>query len=664
MNFPYNMPKAGIPSKTPRRKPGTGILGSYYKEIGRLKMPKDKGNGNGSQCAYGPTYAMFQEVFAQHESSMRAMICDLHCQHQLQSRQAVHQAVNQALREVHHAVNQAVNEALREGFSKFANGLDENGKLIDASGAVRAASATGPIPPRLKEEVGVLNAILPANEEVAEGPKPMGQGGTLQVRRPGSISRKSGGAFAVGHTQSKTADLAAENLERQQHDFKQARPTNLNQGAQQASHRLSKASDVVPLNGELVYVESFVARLVSSSRFDALMSFVIILSSVILFVQTDWTARNPKADTPVFFQHLELCFTLIFAFELGVRLKAFGRTFFTGPDRGWHFLDFLVVSTALIELIAAPIFLQNMVVLRLLRILRIVRVTRILRALKVFTNLRMMVMGIVGCGDSLFWAVVLLMTIIFVFSACFTQVVSGTLADGANIFTAEEVDSLNMNYGTLFRTVYSLFKSVAGGISWGEVCDPLIVISPVLAMVFCFFIIFVSFAVLNIVTGIFVENSIKSMDHDRENKIIEFADQMETVTADAKSVFTSLDEDNSGWVDWEEFLCNVHDEKLQSYFQKLGLEIFDEKVASQLFTQLDFDQSGRIMVDEFIDGLGRLKGPARSVDMARVLHNQRCHIEVMMSLAGDVAAMAGDVAAMCSSFEEMVRTDKAPQNID
>merc|ERR1719235_2498263 len=127
------------------------------------------------------------------------------------------------------------------------------------------------------------------------------------------------------------------------------------------------------------------------------------------------------------------------------------------------------------------------------------------------------------------------------------------------------------------------------------------------------------------------------MDQDREMKILESADKIESLIQAAKSVFTSIDVDNSGMVDWEEFRSNLFDEKLQSYFQELDLDVHNEVVARHLFSQLDFDEGGKIDLDEFIDGLAKLKGQARSVDVARVLHNQRNQAQVLLSIAKDIA---------------------------
>lgn len=577
-------------------------------------------------------YVVFQEMFEQHEVKLKAMICELHAQHDLHSRQVVNGAIREALSILgNSSVDSSVNDI-----------LEKRSAASHKSSAVLSSEAE-PLnrPPKPQQEPAYLALNSPSDAEVAE----VHLSSSSAQKEPVPCTKNNYVGKVIPRT-STTEKLAEQSLEAED-GLRKSVQVGSDKGLQQWT-QIKPVPTRDFLNCQVSSTESRLTQLVTSSRFDFMMALVIVLSAIFIFAQTEWVCQYPEADTPMVFLFADICFTIIFTVELGLKIAVLRGRYFTGPDRGWHFVDTVVVATALIELVAASSFLKNMVVLRLLRILRIVRVMRILRAFKVFTNLRMMVMGIISCGNSLFWAIVLLMLIILIFAACMTQVVNGSLADGVHVFSAQEVDRLKMSYGSLFRTVYSLFKAVAGGQSWCEFADPLLVISPALCLLFCLFILFVTFAVLNIITGIFVENSFKSMDDDREMKIIEGTDKMEAMVSSAKAVFTQLDQDHSGWVDWEEFRSNLHDEKLQSYFQQLDLDVHSEEVARHLFSSLDFDESGRMDADEFVFGLARLKGPARSVDLARVLHNQKNHSQVLLS-------MAKDIALLCSSTEEIVK---------
>eukprot|EP00746_Dinoflagellata_sp_MGD_P118721 gnl/MRDRNA2_/MRDRNA2_54825_c0_seq2.p1 gnl/MRDRNA2_/MRDRNA2_54825_c0~~gnl/MRDRNA2_/MRDRNA2_54825_c0_seq2.p1 ORF type:complete len:147 (+),score=19.56 gnl/MRDRNA2_/MRDRNA2_54825_c0_seq2:95-535(+) len=59
----------------------------------------------------------------------------------------------------------------------------------------------------------------------------------------------------------------------------------------------------------------------------------------------------------------------------------------------------------------------------------------------------------------------------------------------------------------------------------------------------------------------------------------------------------------------------------------IGLELDGVLSARGLFTLLDFDRSGAVDIDEFIFGIARLKGYAKSLDLARLVHVQRGQCE-------------------------------------
>merc|ERR1712048_162035 len=77
------------------------------------------------------------------------------------------------------------------------------------------------------------------------------------------------------------------------------------------------------------------------------------------------------------------------------------------------------------------------------------------------------------------------------------------------------------HYGSFPRTFYTLYLAVSGGIDWKDASDPLIEISPILTMVFAMYITFAVLCVMNIITGVFVENAHQQTDEDFDQMIME-----------------------------------------------------------------------------------------------------------------------------------------------
>merc|ERR1719272_1386854 len=63
-------------------------------------------------------------------------------------------------------------------------------------------------------------------------------------------------------------------------------------------------------------------------------------------------------------------------------------------------------------------------------------------------------------------------------------------------------------YGGVAESAYTCFKALLGGQSWGETLDPLVHVGPMCVVLFLLFISFSILALLNVVTGVFVDQAI------------------------------------------------------------------------------------------------------------------------------------------------------------
>jgi len=141
----------------------------------------------------------------------------------------------------------------------------------------------------------------------------------------------------------------------------------------------------------------------------------------------------------------------------------------------------------------------------------------------------------------------------------------------------------------------SPFESIAGGISWDEITRPTIELSPGMASVFCAFIAFCQYAVLNIVTSQFVNCSMSFAEKLKKDTLI-------------KKMYAVIDTDRTGYIDRAEYDACLKTELMRQTFQYLSL---DMHYASRLFDIIDTSDDGQVDVEEFIDSMARLTRPAR-----------------------------------------------------
>jgi len=150
----------------------------------------------------------------------------------------------------------------------------------------------------------------------------------------------------------------------------------------------------------------------------------------------------------------------------------------------------------------------------------------------------------------------------------------------------------------------------------GEFYDVLAVLPSMNRYLYVVFITFSIVAALNVVTGVFVENAMRSSEKDKEFVIQEEMNFKEQYMLEMRCLFEEMDTTNSGCLSLAEFKEHLDDDRAVAYFNALEL---DFEQAEHLFMLLDVDNSGAVDFEEFLDGCEKLKGEARSIDLA-MLH--------------------------------------------
>jgi len=179
------------------------------------------------------------------------------------------------------------------------------------------------------------------------------------------------------------------------------------------------------------------------------------------------------------------------------------------------------------------------------------------------------------------------------------------------------------HYSGVFMSIYTLIQSVSGGNSWGDVAECFVSISWTYGVAFTAFIIFVMFGLLNVLVGVFVQNTESIAGIDRDFVIQEEMDRKSSLINQMRQLFKEVDADNSGTITWKELSEKMYDDSMKAYFSTMEIET-DE--AQGLFKLLDTDESGEVAIEEFIMGCMRLNGTAKSIDLASMLYeNKKLH---------------------------------------
>lgn len=206
---------------------------------------------------------------------------------------------------------------------------------------------------------------------------------------------------------------------------------------------------------------------------------------------------------------------------------------------------------------------------------------------------------------SLVWILILTACFIYLVSIVFLQLI---VSDPA-LAQAPEV---RRYFGNVGRTMLTLFEAISGGLSWDDAVYPLTCISPPMGALFCLYVSFFVFALLNVVTGVFVS---KATQAARTEEISHTANLITDVFMD--NIEDDIDHSE---IDAQVFQQKLNSDEMQEYFADMGIDISDGK---KIFNLLDSNCDGSLSPEEVVEGCLRLRGDATAFDLCLLLHE--CH---------------------------------------
>eukprot|EP00929_Paragymnodinium_shiwhaense_P042407 TRINITY_DN21957_c0_g1_i1.p1 TRINITY_DN21957_c0_g1~~TRINITY_DN21957_c0_g1_i1.p1 ORF type:complete len:644 (+),score=135.64 TRINITY_DN21957_c0_g1_i1:121-2052(+) len=366
-------------------------------------------------------------------------------------------------------------------------------------------------------------------------------------------------------------------------------------------------------------------HLVFSNTFVNLTAIVIFANVIFIGFGIDWEARHSTAakEVPITFKIFNLAFFILFSIEIVLRILADDIHFFCGAQNLFDFSLVLIQSTEVLE----DWHITNAgqgdawVVLRILRILRMGRILRLTRAMHLFDELSNLLDSISSSMQSLVWVLIMVAFITYGVGVILTHIVSEYRA------TAPDVDEattrkLNQLYGTVDRSMLVLYEVISQGTAWGKVMTPLTDnITPWISVIFVAYTAFVFFAMMNVVTSFFVDNTIRSVDQSRNTKM----------ALQLWGMFKTDDGAPIEGITSEVFEMYLDTPEMTAYLASLDLTSEDTKQYG-FFQLLDADGSGEIDADELVRGCLRLRGSAKQVDLCALMCMHRQDMNSMFEL--------------------------------
>lgn len=417
-------------------------------------------------------------------------------------------------------------------------------------------------------------------------------------------------------------------------------------------------------------------KMVTSHAFEITFALLIVLNAAVIATEMQHDSyyilsnlqsdianvtkgdKESWADAMLMFDVFEIAFGCIFMLEVFLKIVAEGYRFLYC---GWNIFDTVVVTVWFVDhlsLISASMILNPMI-LRLCRLARLIRLLRLVRMVEFFDTLTLMISSIRASVTVLVWGTILLLMVMMVCAMSFNSIISTYIADESLNSTLRL--ELFEYFGSFSRCMVTMFELTLG--NWVPVCRLLLEnIGEWLGLCVLCYELSVSFAVVRVISGIFLHETFKCASMDDELMIKTQNRAKKRFTSKMRQLFHEMDTENSGLVCVDQFKDIIGDARVQGWLLAMELNI---KEPERVFSYLVGNESCRadlltgnevLHADELVSGMARLRGNAREFDLLTLMaesHEVRREFEVREQEHEEVRRL---LVELCTDVSALRRT--------
>jgi len=375
----------------------------------------------------------------------------------------------------------------------------------------------------------------------------------------------------------------------------------------------------------------------SGDLFSSVIMVVICMNAIVMGAEIEY----PNPPLCFLWVCLEHIFLLIFTFELAVRLKYQGWTFFTNPaEKYWNWIDFIIVCGGIIDqwflptigfLKATLLGLDNVSattrsmsdLLRLVRVARLLRILRLMRLIKNIPPLYTLIIGIVKAMQGMSWVMLLTMTVLYISALVGVKLVgpegmlvssnkAGISEDatsaharilhhaGTGSNTGEASDDVTSCFPNMFDAIFNMFKVMQMDL---EPMEPMFNWSPVSKYVIMCYVVVTNWAIFSILTAV-VSDEMAKVTEKLESEVADVEKKRKNNKL-VENIFDRIDVDKSGDISKEDFMKLLENEhETQELCDAAELEPDDLREFVDILSHQNEDGAKMLISrQEFLDGL-------------------------------------------------------------
>lgn len=394
---------------------------------------------------------------------------------------------------------------------------------------------------------------------------------------------------------------------------------------------------ILPMEGEPVRT-SGLAIFLRSEHFERVVSLIILLNLIFITYSTDYAVQHPHDQTNEFIRFVETVFQVLYMCELTLKLLVHQKWFFIGQEWVWNWLDIILVVTAVYDLIVSLTNINlesqsadqnnfNLTFLRVLRLARFSKVIRVFRVVRFVDELHVLGAIIASSLKPLFWCASMLVVFYYIFGIIFVYAATGYFAD-PDQDKSRQAD-VEKHWGSVAQAMLSLFKASTGGEDWGLVSESLQDVGNFYFILFLFFISFIILALMNILTGIFVDRAMKASADDKDGEVLAKLTNDRSAVRDLcklHCVISKKTVEDKATINATSFQEAMKSAAMRARFSVLGLEIWDSDYFFSILT--DLAESDEVDLLSFVNGAMQMRGMAQRLQQ----QGMSAHINALAAL--------------------------------
>lgn len=353
---------------------------------------------------------------------------------------------------------------------------------------------------------------------------------------------------------------------------------------------------------------------VLSPKFDMIVGCLIVGNTLVMALELEYRGQKFKQTVlesctsecgrlelaEDFFFIMEHFFTAVFAIELALQLKIIGWRFITSVS---NCLDAIIVVVSMVDSwVLGPLgddSMGNVAILRLVRLLRLAKVLRVVRVMKAFQSLRVLVGAVANSVGALGWSMTLLFVLELIGAIFMAQVLKPFMEDGRTDYDLREF--IFLHFGTWSNAMFTIFEitmAPGGFVRYRRLYEE---VHPLFGMFFVVYVCVVTFAVVRVITALFLKATLAASATD------DLATQKEHAKRQAESIYHLKEE-----IEIERgamtAICLRHLLQLKACRDWLKDASVEQSAATRLFMIMKNDQ-GCVDFDEWAVAMMQLANP-------------------------------------------------------